>query len=77
MPEIIGRWFTRQSVADSTSDATTIPSDSGGQLDIMTSSNGLKNTIKEVYCTCNGIDDRQTMVLCENKDFKKWYLVSF
>ena len=72
LPEIIGRWYTRQSVA--ALDAGAIPTGSAGELDV-TSDNNLTDTTKEVYCICKGIDDGRRMVMCENDDCKSgtWF----
>ena len=72
LPEIIGRWYTRQSLA--ALDASAIPTGSGGELDV-TSGNDLTDTTKEVYCICKGIDDGRRMVMCENDDCKSgtWF----
>lgn len=79
LPEIIGRWYTRQSVIRPTSesDAAAIPTGSVGELDVITSGNDVNftSTTKEVYCICNGIDDGRRMVMCEDENCKSgtWF----
>lgn len=73
MPELLGKFFTRQQVLKpilpaSTSSAAVADLSDGDASDDMDSS---RNTI---YCVCGGQDDGRKMIMCESENCKRqWY----
>ena len=73
MPELLGKFFTRQQVLKPILPASTM-SASGADLSDRNALDDLNSSTNSMYCICVGQDDGRKMIMCESENCKRrWY----